>query len=103
MDAVEIRSTIREIIASVAGLDPKEITDQASFVDDLQLDSLSLLEIGVDVDYRFKLGVPEERLQELRTLQDAVDLVVRTLDARAVGEMAQSSGGVRASVSDGPR
>lgn len=82
MDVVEIRSTIREIIASVAGLDPNEITDQASFVEDLQLDSLSLLEIGVDVDYQFKLGVPEERLQELRTLQDAVDLVVQTLDAK---------------------
>ena len=84
MDVVEIRSTIRGIIASVAGLDPGEITDQASFVEDLQLDSLSLLEIGVDVDYEFKLGVPEERLQELKTLQDAVDLVVGTLDAKGV-------------------
>ena len=83
MDAVEIRAKIKEIIANVASLDPNEIGDQASFVDDLQLDSLSLLEIGVDVDYEFKLGVPEERLQELRTVQDTVDLVVNTLAAKA--------------------
>ena len=83
MDAVEIRTKIKEIIANVASLDPDEIGDQASFVDDLQLDSLSLLEIGVDVDYEFKLGVPEERLQELRTVQDTVDLVVNTLAAKA--------------------
>jgi len=84
MDAVEIRAKIKEIIANVASLNPNEIGDQASFVDDLQLDSLSLLEIGVDVDYEFKLGVPEERLQELRTVQDTVDLVVTTL-AEKVG------------------
>lgn len=75
MDVVEIRAKIKDVIANVTGIDPSEIGDQASFVDDLQLDSLSLLEIGVDVDYEFKLGVPEERLQALRTVQDAVDLV----------------------------
>jgi acyl carrier protein len=84
MDAVEIRAKIKEIIANVASLDPREIGDEASFVDDLQLDSLSLLEIGVDVDYEFKLGVPEERLQQLRTVRDAVELVLETLAAKAV-------------------
>ena len=83
MDVVQIRSKIKEIIAEVAGLDPGEIADSASFEDDLQLDSLSLLQIGVDVDYEFKLEVPEERLQELRTLQDSVDLVVQTFGARS--------------------
>lgn len=72
----EIRQKIKEIIANVTNIDPTEIADNASFIEDLSLDSLSLLEIGVDVDYEFKLGVPEERLQELRTVQDSVDLVL---------------------------
>ncbi len=76
MDIQEIQSKIKEVIANVTGLDPAEIGDNDSFIDDLQLDSLSLLEIGVDVDYEFKLGVPEERLQSLRTVQDTVDLVL---------------------------
>lgn len=83
MDVVEIRAKIKEIIANVTNIPVAEIGDDASFIDDLQLDSLSLLEIGVDVDYEFKLGVPEERLQELRTVQDSVDLVVERLNEKA--------------------
>ena len=82
MDVSEIRAKIKQIIANVANIGIEEIADDASLVDDLQLDSLSLLEIGVDVDYEYKLGVPEERLQELRTVQDAVDLVVERMAAR---------------------
>ena len=82
MNVAEIRDKIREIVANVTSLDPREIADDASFVEDLQLDSLSLLEIGVDVDYEFKLEIPEERLRELRTIQESVDLVVERLSAR---------------------
>lgn len=77
MDVAEVREKIKEIIANVTNIDPSEIADDANFVEDLQLDSLSLLEVGVDVDYEFRLGVPEERLQELRTVQDSVDLVMQ--------------------------
>ena len=83
MDTEQIRGKIKEVISNVTNIDPTEIGDQASFVEDLQLDSLSLLEIGVDVDYEFKLGVPEERLGELRTVQDTVDLVQQCLAERA--------------------
>lgn len=76
MDASQIRAKIKDIIANVANLDASTIADGADFFDDLGLDSLSLLEIGVDLDYEFKLGVPEERLQELRTVQDSVNLVL---------------------------
>ena len=83
MDVEQIRGKIKEVISNVTNIAPEEIGDSASFVDDLQLDSLSLLEIGVDVDYEFKLGVPEERLGELRTVQDAVELVQQCLAERA--------------------
>ena len=75
MEAQEIREKIKEIIADVANLDPETIADKATYVEDLGLDSLSLLEIGVDIDYHFKLGVSDERLKELRSVQDAVELV----------------------------
>ncbi len=88
MKIEEIRTKIKEIISNVTNIDPEEIGDKASFVDDLQLDSLSLLEIGVDVDYEFKLGVPEERLGELRTVQDSVDLVLQVLAEKRGAEVA---------------
>ena len=83
MSIEEIRTRIKEIIANVTNIDPAEIGDDASLVEELQLDSLSLLEIGVDVDYEFKLGVPEERLGKMRTVGDAVALVQETLAAKA--------------------
>lgn len=83
MDVAAVRTKVKQIIANVTNIDPSQIADDASFVEDLNLDSLSLLEIGVDVDYEFKLGVPEERLQQLRTVQDSVDLVMQTLAEKA--------------------
>lgn len=83
MDVEVIRTKIKEIISNVTGIAPEEIGDNASLVEDLQLDSLSLLEIGVDVDYEFKLGVPEERLGEIRTVGDAVTLVLEAVDIKA--------------------
>ncbi len=75
MDRVEIREKIKEIIANVAGLKREKIGDEDSLRDDLSLDSLSLLEIGVDVDYSFQLNLPDERYKELASLPQMVDLV----------------------------
>lgn len=79
MDVVAIRTIVKEIIGKATSIKPEEIDDMASFADDLMLDSLSLLEIGVDVDHAFKLNIPDEelaeRLKDLRTVQDAVEFV----------------------------
>ncbi|HZF12519.1 MAG TPA: acyl carrier protein [Thermoanaerobaculia bacterium] len=86
MEAPEIRSKIKQIIAQVAGLDPAKIGDHATLRDELNLDSLSLLEIGVDVDYAFKLGLPDERYREVASLDDMVALVeghMAVVEARA--------------------
>ena len=82
MDVAVIRAKIKELISKVTEIDVEEIPDSASFIEDLQLDSLSLLEIGVEVDFEFKLGVPEERLAELATVQDSVDLVLEAMAAK---------------------
>ena len=88
MTVNEIRAKVKDIIANVTNIDPDGIADDASFVDDLQLDSLSLLEIGVDLDYEYKLGVPEEELGNLRTVADAVNLVLRTRQVEEETEQA---------------
>ncbi len=80
METATIRSKIKEIISNITSIDTAEIQDSASFVDDLDLDSLSMLEIGVDVAYEFKLNIPEEELSELRTLNDSVLLVENYLN-----------------------
>ncbi len=79
MNEIEIRHKIKQIIANVAGLDAGKIEDGSSLRDDLKLDSLSLLEIGVDVDMAFQLQLPDETYKEVGTLPDMVQLVERRL------------------------
>ena len=83
MDAVEIKSKIKEIIANVTSIDPAEIGDTASFTRELNLDSLSLLEIGVDVDYEFQLGLAEERMRGLDSVEQTLALVQDRLAEKA--------------------
>ena len=75
MEVIDIRSKIKEIITNTTSIPPERIGDTASLKDDLELDSLTLLEIALDVDHAFGLQLPEERLEEMATVQDAVDLV----------------------------
>ena len=75
MDADEIRSKIKGCIASIASLNPAEIADDASYTDDLALDSLSILEAVVEVEYQFGIKVPEEEMKEIRTVEDTVRVV----------------------------
>lgn len=81
-DAAEILDRIKQIIANVAGLDAKKIGDEAFLREDLKLDSLSLLEIGVDVDLAFKLELPDERYKEIDSLPGMVTLVQGRLAER---------------------
>lgn len=76
MEAAAVRAKVKEIISKVTNIDPAKIGDHDSYIDDLKLDSLSLLEIGVDVDFEFKLNLPEERMRELRSVEDTVMLVM---------------------------
>ncbi|HSK75435.1 MAG TPA: acyl carrier protein [Thermoanaerobaculia bacterium] len=79
MEPVAIRTQIKQIISNIAGLDPGKIGDEATFRDELNLDSLSLLEIGVEVDLAFKLQLPDERYKEIDSLPSMVGLVQERL------------------------
>lgn len=88
MDEATIRTKVKEIIANTMSIEPEDISDSANFEEDLDLDSLTLLEIAVDVDHVFKLNIPDEelseRLADLRSLQDSVDLVKEHMSSTGV-------------------
>lgn len=77
MSTEEIRTRVKQIIHKVANIPPEKIGDHASLRDDLNLDSLSLLEVGVNIDFEFKLGIAnlDERMPSLATVDSAVALV----------------------------
>ena len=80
MDVEEITNRIKQLIAKTTRLDPKEIADDASFEQDLALDSLTVIEIAIDIDQEFGLKLPGERLGEIITVQNAIDLVLEHLE-----------------------
>lgn len=88
MNPEEIRDRIKQIIGNVAGMDPQRINDGDHFRDDLNLDSLSLLEIGVDVDMAFQLGLPDERYKEIDSLPNMVGLVRSHINLTVRSEVA---------------
>lgn len=53
MERSAITTTVKEIIAKITGCSAESIPDSATFVDDLGLDSLAILEIAVDVENAF--------------------------------------------------
>lgn len=80
-DVEKIRSTIRDSVNRITGVAPAEIKDSSSYRDDLGLDSLSALEVMVDIEYTFKIKVPEERLPTIQTVQDTINVVQEYLGA----------------------
>jgi len=77
MTVADVRSRIKTIIGSIAGMDAQRIGDDATLRGELNLDSLSLLEIGVDVDLAFHLNLPDESYKEIDSLPAMVELVMR--------------------------
>lgn len=68
----ELIAGIAEIIEEVTGIEPSEVTIDKAFVDDLDIDSLSMVEIAVQTEDKYGVKIPDEDLAGLRTVGDAV-------------------------------
>ena len=74
----EIRADLAEIVNEVAGIDADDVQLDKSFVDDLDVDSLSMVEVVVAAEERFGVKIPDDDVQELRTVGDAVAYIERS-------------------------
>jgi acyl carrier protein len=73
----DIRDGLAEIVEEIAGVDASEVTTDKSFVDDLDIDSLSMVEIAVQAEDKFGVKIPDDQLAELKTVGDAVDYIAK--------------------------
>ncbi len=73
----EIRAKLAEIVNQVAGVSADDVQLDKSFTDDLDVDSLSMVEIIVAVEDEFDVEVPDEEAKNLRTVGDAVAYIER--------------------------
>jgi acyl carrier protein len=71
----EILQGLGEIIDEIAGVPADEVTPGKSFVDDLDIDSLSMVEIAVAAQDKFGVEIPDDQLKDLKTVQDVINYV----------------------------
>ena len=75
MNDQEILAGLGEIVEEIAGVPADEVTPGKSFVDDLDIDSLSMVEIAVAAQDKFGVEIPDDQLKDLSTVQDVVNFV----------------------------
>ncbi|HEY0501209.1 MAG TPA: acyl carrier protein [Kutzneria sp.] len=75
MENEEIRAGLAEIVEEVAGVAVDDVTVDKSFVDDLDIDSLSMVEIAVQAEDKFGVKIPDDELANLKTVGDAVTYI----------------------------
>jgi acyl carrier protein len=68
----EIRSGLASILSEVADVSPDDVSDEKSFTDDLDVDSLSMVEVAMAAEEQFGVKIPDDELPKLKTVGDAV-------------------------------
>jgi len=72
----KVTEDIRTILVEQLGVEPGEVREEASFQEDLNADSLDLVELIMEMEDRFKLKIPDEDAEKIVTVGDAVDYVM---------------------------
>ncbi len=73
----EIVSGLAEVLEEVAGTPADNVKPEAAFDKDLDVDSLTMVEVVVACEERFGVRIPDEALESLRTVGDAVDYIAK--------------------------
>jgi acyl carrier protein len=77
-----ILAGLGEIVEEIVGVPAADVTPEKNFIDDLDIDSLSMVEIAVAAQDKFEVEIPDDELKNLRTVQDVIDYV-QNLAAKA--------------------
>ena len=83
MDRAEAFAILKEAAVEVLAVDPSAVTEEARFKEDLDADSLDLVEFVMALEERFDISVPEEDLDGIDTVGQALTLVMGKLGANA--------------------
>ena len=68
----EVRSKVVSIIVDKLGVEETEVTNEASFTNDLGADSLDTVELIMEFEKEFNLSIPDEEAEKIETVGDAV-------------------------------
>jgi len=75
MSPEEIETKVNEIICQQLEVSPEQLRPEASFVDDLKADSLAVVELVLALEQEFKIEIPEEDTEQIKTVKDATNYI----------------------------
>lgn len=73
--ATTVSERLKKIIVDQLGVDESEVVSSASFVEDLNADSLDLVELIMSLEEEFKLQISDEDAEKITTVQEAEDYI----------------------------
>ena len=80
MERTEVLEVMREKAVTMLEVAPEDVQEDRSFVDDLDVDSLSLVEYTMDLEDALGIELPEEELAEVKTIGAFLDVIMGKLD-----------------------
>ncbi len=72
----EVLEGLAEIVNEIAGIPAEDVELDKSFTDDLDVDSLSMVEVVVAAEEKFEVKIPDDEVKNLKTVGDAVDYIL---------------------------
>jgi len=72
---MSVEEKVKEIITDQLGVDEKQVTSLASFIDDLGADSLDTVELVMALEEEFDIEIPDEDAEKIVTVQNAIDYI----------------------------
>ena len=76
MTAEEIEDKVFSIVSEQMAINKAEITRETSFVNDLNADSLDIVELVMEFEDNFEMSIPDEEAEKIRTVGQAIDYIV---------------------------
>jgi acyl carrier protein len=73
----EIQAELATIVEDIAGVPADDVQPGKEFVADLDVDSLSMVEIVVAAEEKFGVRIPDDQVKNLKTVGDAVDYIAK--------------------------
>jgi acyl carrier protein len=82
MDRQEIEERVRKVLAEQLSVDLEKVTPEARFEEDLDADSLDLVEAVLGLEEELSVEIPEEEMESVKTVGQAVDLVMTKIESK---------------------